>query len=79
LVVGHISPEAQVGGPIALLKDGDQITIDSETQELSVALSDEELSNRLKGWQEPPLRYQRGILNKYARLVSSASKGAVTD
>ncbi len=79
LVVGHISPEAQVGGPIALLKDGDLITIDSETQELSVAVSDEELSDRLKAWKEPPLRYRRGILNKYARLVSSASKGAVTD
>ena len=79
LVVGHISPEAQVGGPIALLKDGDLITIDSETQELSVAVPDEELSNRLKEWKEPPLRYSKGILNKYARLVSSASKGAVTD
>jgi dihydroxy-acid dehydratase len=78
-VVGHISPEAQVGGPIALLKDDDLITINSETQELSVALSDEELSNRLKGWNEPPLRYSKGVLNKYARLVSSASKGAVTD
>ncbi len=79
LVVGHISPEAQVGGPIALLKDGDLITIDSETQELLATVSDEELSNRLKEWEEPPLRYSRGILNKYARLVSSASKGAVTD
>lgn len=79
LVVGHVSPEAQVGGPIAFLKDGDMITIDSETQELSVAVSDEELSNRLKEWNEPPLRYSKGILNKYARLVSSASKGAVTD
>ncbi|MCL5971762.1 MAG: dihydroxy-acid dehydratase, partial [Firmicutes bacterium] len=79
LVVGHISPEAQVGGPMALLKDGDLITIDSETQELSVAVSDEELSNRLKEWKEPPLRYSKGILYKYARLVSSASKGAVTD
>jgi dihydroxy-acid dehydratase len=79
LVVGHVSPEAQVGGPIALLEDGDQITIDSETQELSVAVSDEKLSNRLKKWKEPPLRYSKGILNKYARLVSSASKGAVTD
>ena len=79
LVVGHISPEAQVGGPIALLKDGDLVTIDSETQELSVAVSDEELCNRSKEWKEPPLRYNRGVLNKYARLVSSASKGAVTD
>jgi dihydroxy-acid dehydratase len=79
LVVGHVSPEAQVGGPIALLKEGDMITIDSEKQELSVAVSEEELSKRLKRWQEPPLRYSRGILNKYARMVSSASRGAVTD
>ncbi len=79
LVVGHVSPEAQVGGPIALLRDGDMITIDSETQELSVNVSDEEMVNRLKEWKEPPLRYQRGVLNKYARLVSSASRGAVTD
>ncbi len=79
LVVGHVSPEAQVGGPIALLNDGDQITIDSETQELSVAVTDEELSIRLKEWSQPPPRYTRGILSKYARLVSSASRGAVTD
>ena len=79
LVVGHISPEAQVGGPIALLQDGDQITIDSETQELSVALSGEELFNRRKEWREPAPRYSRGILSKFAKLVSSASTGAVTD
>ncbi len=79
LVVGHISPEAQVGGPIAVLHDGDLITIDSETQELSVAVSEEELSSRLIDWKAPPLRYGRGILNKYAKLVSSASQGAVTD
>ncbi|MCI3918886.1 dihydroxy-acid dehydratase [Paenibacillus sp. TRM 82003] len=79
LVVGHVSPEAQVGGPIAMVKDGDLITIDSETQELSVDLSYEELSNRKKEWREPPLRYTKGILYKFAKLVSSASKGAVTD
>lgn len=79
LVVGHISPEAQVGGPIAFLKDGDLITIDSDTQELSVALSETELADRAIAWQAPPLRYTRGVLNKYARLVSSASRGAVTD
>ena len=79
LVVGHVAPEAQVGGPIAHIRTGDIITIDSETQELSVAVSEEEMEERKKAWQEPPLRYSRGILNKYARLVSSASKGAVTD
>jgi dihydroxy-acid dehydratase len=79
LVVGHISPEAQVGGPIALLQDGDMITIDSNTQELKVALTEQEMIARKQSWQAPPLRYSRGVLNKYARLVSSASKGAVTD
>jgi dihydroxy-acid dehydratase len=79
LVVGHMSPEAQVGGPIALLKEGDMITIDSETQELSVDISEEEMSSRRQEWSAPPLRYKRGVLYKYAQLVSSASKGAVTD
>ena len=79
MVVGHISPEAQVGGPIALLQDGDLITIDGEQGALTVALSDAELAHRREAWQAPPLRYSRGVLNKYARLVSSASKGAVTD
>lgn len=78
-VVGHIAPEAQVGGPIALLKDGDIITIDSDTQELSFDVSEEELAKRKEQWQQPPLRYSRGVLNKYAKLVSQASKGAVTD
>jgi dihydroxy-acid dehydratase len=78
-VVGHIAPEAQVGGPIALIQDGDIITIDSETQELSFAVSNEELEERRKMWKQPPLRYSRGVLYKYARLVSSASTGAVTD
>lgn len=79
LVVGHVSPEAQVGGPIALLHEGDSITIDSETQELTVNVSTEELAKRMEEWQAPPLRYTKGILYKYACLVSSASKGAVTD
>jgi dihydroxy-acid dehydratase len=78
-VVGHIAPEAQVGGPIALLHDGDIITIDSETQELTFAVSSEELKERRKQWKQPSLRYSRGVLYKYARLVSSASTGAVTD
>lgn len=78
-VVGHVSPEAQAGGPIALLKDGDMITIDSETQEISADVSEEEMDQRRQAWQEPPLKYARGVLNKYAKLVSSASKGAVTD
>lgn len=79
LVVGHIAPEAQVGGPIALLKDGDIVTIDSETQELSVDVKDNEFEQRREKWQEPPLKHPKGMLGKYSRLVSSASKGAVTD
>ncbi len=79
LVVGHVSPEAQVGGPIAHIRDGDRITIDSVIQQLTVELSAEELAKRQEAWQEPPLRYNRGVLYKYARLVSSASRGAVTD
>lgn len=78
-VVGHIAPEAQTGGPIAFLQDGDIITIDSETRQLSVNVTEEQFAGRRQGWQEPPLRYTRGVLSKYAKLVSSASKGAVTD
>jgi len=78
LVVGHITPEAQVGGPIALLEEGDIVTIDSETQEISVAVSDEELDKRRAKWEAPPL-YSKGVLGKYAHNVSCASIGAVTD
>ncbi|MBD2845444.1 dihydroxy-acid dehydratase [Paenibacillus sp. IB182496] len=78
-VVGHVSPEAQVGGPIALLRDGDLITIDSETQQISFGVSEEELAARVQAWEQPPLKVKSGVLLKYAKLVSSASKGAVTD
>ncbi|MCF8567396.1 dihydroxy-acid dehydratase [Alicyclobacillus tolerans] len=78
-VVGHVSPEAQVGGPIALLRNGDRVTIDSETQEIRFEVSNEELDSRAKMWTQPPLKFTSGVLGKYARLVSSASKGAVTD
>jgi dihydroxy-acid dehydratase len=78
LVVGHVAPEAQVGGPIALLREGDLVTIDAERNLIEVALSDEELTQRRAEWQAPPIRYQSGVLAKYARLVSSASEGAVT-
>lgn len=79
LVVGHVAPEAQVGGAIGLIENGDIITIDSENCELSVALSDAELALRAKRWSAPPLKFPRGILAKYAKSVSSASLGAVTD
>lgn len=78
-VVGHITPEAQVGGPIALLKEGDIVTIDSETQEMTFEISPEELEQRRQAWIQPPLKVSSGVLVKYARLVSSASLGAVTD
>jgi dihydroxy-acid dehydratase len=78
-VVGHVTPEAAVGGPIALLKNGDTITIDAEKREVNVELSTAEMKRRAKAWTAPKPRYKRGVLAKYARLVSSASEGAVTD
>ncbi|MGJ8671876.1 dihydroxy-acid dehydratase [Rubritalea sp.] len=78
-VVGHITPEAYVGGTIGLLKDGDVITIDAEKNEINVDLSDEELAERKAVWVQPEPRYRRGVLAKYAKLTESASKGAVTD
>lgn len=79
LVIGHIAPEAQVGGPIGLIKDNDLITIDSITGVLSVDLSIEELEKRRAEFVAPPLKYKRGVLAKYAKLVGSAATGAVTD
>jgi dihydroxy-acid dehydratase len=78
-VVGHITPEAQEGGVIALLQDGDRITIDAVNNRLEVHLSDEEIEARREKWTAPPLKVQRGILFKYAKAVSSASEGCVTD
>ncbi len=78
-VVGHITPEAADGGPIALVENGDKITIDAEANTISVDLSDAELQSRRANWQPLPPRYTRGVLAKYARTVCSASDGAVTD
>ncbi len=78
MVVGHVAPEAQVGGGIALVQDGDIITIDSNKAELSMDLSDKELERRRAAWRAPDLKYTRGALYKYAQTVSSASIGAVT-
>lgn len=77
-VIGHITPEAFLGGPIALLKDGDNITIDAQNNRIDVDLSDAELAQRKASWQAPATE-TRGVLAKYAKLVSSASEGAVTD
>ncbi len=78
-VVGHVTPEAAVGGPIALVEDGDTITIDAEARTLTLGISEQEMASRAKKLptREPGAR--TGVLGKYARLVSSASEGAVTD
>lgn len=78
LVVGHIAPEAQSGGPVAVVEEGDMVTIDSDKKEISVDLSEEELNKRFENWVAPPL-YSKGVLGKYAHNVSCSSKGAVTD
>jgi len=78
-VVGHITPEAHVGGPIALLKDGDPITIDAVRRKLTVDLPEAELEKRRKRWKQPKPRYTKGVLAKYASSTTSASRGAVTD
>ena len=79
MVVGHVAPEAYVGGTIALIEEGDSITIDAHTQLIQLNVSDEEIAKRRAAWKQPKPRYTRGVLAKYARLASSASKGAVTD
>lgn len=78
-IVGHVTPEAQEGGPIALVKDGDPITIDAENNRIDVAISDEELALRKAMWTAPPLKFTRGTLYKYIKNVKSASEGCVTD
>jgi dihydroxy-acid dehydratase len=78
-VVGHVSPEAQDGGNIALVQDGDIITIDAVKNTINVEISDEELQKRRANWKQPALKFDKGILYKYAKTVSSASKGCVTD
>jgi len=79
MVVGHVAPEAAVGGTIALVVEGDSITIDAESRLLQLNISEEELDLRRSAWRAPPQRYRRGVLAKYARLVSSSSVGAITD
>ena len=78
-IIGHIVPEAQEGGPIALVRDGDLITIDAETRSLSVAVSDADMAQRRGQWTMPPYKAIRGTLSKYIRLVKDASEGCVTD
>ena len=78
-VIGHVTPEAQLGGAIGLLKNGDIITIDAEERILNVDISEEEIENRRKTWKAPELKYRSGALYKYSKLVSTASEGCVTD
>ncbi|MBC1281218.1 dihydroxy-acid dehydratase, partial [Nostoc sp. UCD121] len=79
MVVGHVAPEAAVGGAIALVEEGDSITIDAPARSLQLNISEEELARRRANWQPPAPRYTKGVLAKYAKLVSSSSLGAVTD
>lgn len=79
MVVGHVAPEAAVGGAIALVQPGDTITIDASARLLQLEISDEELERRRQAWQPPKPRYTTGVLAKYAKLVSSSSVGAITD
>lgn len=79
LVVGHVCPEAQAGGPIAIVKNNDSITMDANKQLLQLNIPQKEIEKRLKSWKAPPLKFTKGVLYKYAKLVSSANKGAVTD
>ncbi len=79
MVVGHVAPEAYVGGLIGLIKEGDSITIDAHKQLLQLNVSDEEIAERRKGWKQPAPKYTRGVLAKFGRLASTASRGAVTD
>ncbi|MGI8593218.1 MAG: dihydroxy-acid dehydratase, partial [Solirubrobacteraceae bacterium] len=77
LMAAHVAPEAARGGPIAAVREGDEITLDVEARRLDVALSAEEIARRVAAYEPPPPALKRGVLAKYARLVSSASEGAV--
>ena len=78
-IVGHVTPEAQDGGPIALAKNGDIITIDAETNRIDIAVSDAELAKRRAAWKAPAFKNTRGTLYKYIKNVKTASEGCVTD
>jgi dihydroxy-acid dehydratase len=78
-IVGHITPEAQDGGPIALVRDGETVTIDAEKNRIDVDVSEAELARRRAEWKAPPYKFTRGTLYKYIKSVKSASEGCVTD
>jgi dihydroxy-acid dehydratase len=79
MVVGHVAPEAFVGGTIALIEEGDAITIDAHRLLLQLEVDETELARRRAAWKQPAPRYTRGVLAKFAKLVSTASRGAITD
>jgi dihydroxy-acid dehydratase len=79
MVVGHVAPEAYVGGPIALVHEGDSVTIDAHKRLIQLNVPDDELARRRAAWKQPEPRYKRGLMAKYMKLVSTASRGAVTD
>jgi dihydroxy-acid dehydratase len=78
-LIGHVVPEAQEGGPIALVQDGDQISIDAENRGITLHISDQEMASRKAAWKAPPLKYSKGTLYKYAKNVQTASEGCITD
>ena len=78
LMAGHVAPEAQVGGPLAAVREGDTITIDIEARELNLEISEDEMRSRLEEWRAPPARYEQGVFQKYVKLVSGAELGAIT-
>ena len=78
-VIGHITPEAQAGGPIALVRDGDIISLDAETRSIDLEVDEAEMAERRAAWTAPPLKATRGTLYKYIKNVKSASEGCVTD
>jgi dihydroxy-acid dehydratase len=77
-MIGHVAPEAAKGGPIAAIREGDEITVDIDERRLDVALSDEEIAQRVAEYQPPEALYTRGVMAKYMATVSSASEGAIT-
>ena len=79
MMVGHVAPEAAMGGPIGLIQEGDQITIDGDNQELTLHVDESELDERRQHWQPLEPRYKKGVLAKYAKLVTSAARGAVCE
>ena len=78
-IIGHITPEAQDGGPIAFVRDGDRITVDASRCEIKMEVSDQEVASRRSAWKTPAPKATSGVLGKYVRLVRSASEGCVTD